>query len=128
MESRKWDWLGLFFSFICLVHCLILPFFLISLPLLARYYLTHPLSHFVLAIIIIPIALIALFKGYGQHKKIGIFYLGFLSGFFLLLYPILIWFLPELKSYEVFVVASSSVLLMAAHFFNIYFTQTCHIK
>ncbi len=70
------DKLGIFLSFLCAIHCLLTPMVMITLPIMARYYVAHPLFHWALAALILPIGLLAFYQGYKHHHKMTVFYLG----------------------------------------------------
>jgi len=54
---------------ICLVHCLVMPILLGVLPVVGRNGLAHAVSDQVIAMIIVPICLLAIVPGYLQHRK-----------------------------------------------------------
>ncbi len=65
--SNIWDKIGIGLSLLCLVHCLTLPMIILSLPIMARFYLGNPIVHIGLAILILPVGLISFFKGFAHH-------------------------------------------------------------
>jgi hypothetical protein len=67
LDDINWDRLGIGLSFLCAVHCLVTPLVLISLPILARYYVSHPLFHLLLALAIVPVGFLAFLSGFRHH-------------------------------------------------------------
>ena len=66
-ESRSWlDRVGIGASLLCAIHCLAAPFLLLLLPAAGSVW-SHPAVHWVLAILVVPLALWVLFKGYTKH-------------------------------------------------------------
>lgn len=70
------DKLGIFLSFVCALHCLLTPIIMMSLPLLARYYVAHPLFHWAIAALILARRFLAFYQGFQHHHKMTVFYLG----------------------------------------------------
>jgi len=66
-------------SFLCLVHCLLLPAFIVLLPTVFATFLENELFHKVLVFCVIPLSIIALFMGCQKHKVWGILMLGFVG-------------------------------------------------
>jgi hypothetical protein len=70
------DKLGISLSFICAIHCMITPLIMLSIPIMARYYLAQPWFHWILALFIVPVGLWAFISGYLQHQKKMVLFLG----------------------------------------------------
>lgn len=111
------DKVGIFLSLLCGLHCLLTPLMILSLPFMARYYLTHPWVHLLLAVIIIPVGLLAFAFGYRHHRQKKVFYYGFPGLLIISLAPftvhILKWNLPEYP-----LMIFGSLLLIGAHWIN----------
>lgn len=73
------DFLGIGLSGLCTIHCLLTSFFMMSLPMLARYYLANPYVHIFLAIFIFPIGIAAFIIGFRAHNNFKILALGIVS-------------------------------------------------
>lgn len=57
-------------SLLCLVHCLLVPVFLIAVPSLgAFWFLEHDTFHLLLLYFVVPIGLVALMMGYRHHRR-----------------------------------------------------------
>lgn len=66
-EQRSWlDRVGIGASLLCAVHCLAAPFLLLLLPAAGSVW-SHPAVHWVLAILVVPLALWVLYNGYRKH-------------------------------------------------------------
>lgn len=117
--NKNLDYFGIGISALCLVHCLVLPGFLMSLPILARYYFTHAYAHLALAFFICPIALIALWKGYRKHGKLAILALGITGVGLIVLAALTRVTMLALVPYETYITLLGSVLLILAHALNL---------
>lgn len=111
------DRLGMLLSMLCLVHCLVLPFLILSLPILARYYLLHPYAHLVLAVLIVPLGLWTFVHGYRAHQNRIVLILG-IPGLILVGLVPLILHRMSLIGPEPILVAFGSLLLVFAHWKN----------
>jgi len=124
---KKLDHIGISLSFLCLVHCVVLPMVPISLPILARYYLTHPYLHVVLAIVVFPVALIALWRGFRCHQRTSIFIFG-LIGVILILLASTTWVALEfIRPYETILTITGSAILVTSHTLNLMQMKICQI-
>ncbi|MBX2853227.1 MAG: MerC domain-containing protein [Phycisphaeraceae bacterium] len=66
-EPRSWlDRIGITASLLCAIHCIAAPFLLLLLPAAGSIW-AHPAVHWVLAVLVVPLALWVLFKGYTKH-------------------------------------------------------------
>lgn len=125
--AKKLDYLGISISLLCLIHCLGLPLVLMSLPILARYYLTHPYFHVALALVIVPVALIALWRGFRQHQKISIFILGLLGVILILVASVTRVTFDLFRMYEPIFTIFGSVILSISHVLNLRQVKTCQL-
>lgn len=66
-------------SLLCLIHCLIVPLLLVSVPVISSTVLNDEAFHEVLLMFILPTSLIALFIGCRRHKDIVVLALGALG-------------------------------------------------
>lgn len=71
------DRLAIILSGLCLVHCLLLPVFVLLLPLLAQFNDTH--FHAQMLIVVIPVSLFAFAVGYRRHGNKVIIGWGFVG-------------------------------------------------
>ena len=64
----KADRIGIGASVLCAIHCAIAPFLLIMLPAFGKIW-AHPLSHILVAMLVVPLAAFSIRKGYLTHQK-----------------------------------------------------------
>lgn len=127
-SSHTLDWTGIFLSWLCLLHCLALPFVMLSLPILARYYLSHPFAHIFFALLVVPVALIALWRGFKIHGYLFIPLLGLTGASGLVLIAVLRIFSKFVQQHELSLVTAMTLLIMLAHGLNIVIRPTCQIR
>ncbi len=66
---RSWlDRVGIGASVLCAIHCVAAPFLLLLLPTAGSIW-SHPAVHWLLAALVVPLALWVLYKGYRKHGK-----------------------------------------------------------
>ena len=83
----KADKLSITLSFACMIHCLLMPSFLILTSGFLALSIDNELIHKAFLIIVLPVSLYALITGYRNHKTISYFYLGTL-GLWLLVFAV----------------------------------------
>jgi hypothetical protein len=117
LHKKIWDQIGMGLSLLCAVHCLLVPVLMMSVPIMARYYLAHPNFHLILALVIIPVGVFAFLHGYRHHKNIFTVLLGTVSLTLIVVVPYVIhqlhWNLNE-PAWMTF----GSVLLIFSHWRN----------
>lgn len=89
------DRLGIFASIFCAIHCALTPVLLIMLPAFGKAW-SHPSTHWGMAIMVIPIAVFMMVKGYKRHGRKWVI----LAGVFGVLCIIVGAILPYLESAE----------------------------
>ena len=67
-SHAKVDRIGIFASILCAIHCALTPFLLIAMPTFGKAW-AHPATHWGMAIIVIPIAVFMMKKGYRKHGR-----------------------------------------------------------
>jgi hypothetical protein len=67
-----WDRLGITLSIVCLVHCLVLPFAIVALPLVAAQWLDTSTFHTAMALALLPVALLAVVPGLRMHGRTSV--------------------------------------------------------
>lgn len=112
-----WDRWGVALSVLCLIHCLIIPFIALSIPMLARYYLMHPYTHLIFAILILPLGGFAFWHGYRHHHKTWVLILG-LAGLLIVGLLPLFFHAINLVQPEPYAVSLGSFLLVISHWNN----------
>ncbi|PIS10139.1 MAG: hypothetical protein COT73_10965, partial [Bdellovibrio sp. CG10_big_fil_rev_8_21_14_0_10_47_8] len=115
---------GMVLSLVCLIHCFLTPVVLISLPILARYYLAHPFFHLILAILIVPIGAAAFFVGHRHHHRSMVFWLGIPGLVIIAGVPYLVHQLNWPLN-EALIMMFGSIMLVAAHWINRRACRSC---
>ncbi|MEC9392236.1 MAG: MerC domain-containing protein [Pseudomonadota bacterium] len=85
LSKSRIDTLAISLSFLCVVHCLFIPSFIILAPSFLAFSFNNELIHYLILVLAIPISLYALISGYKVHKKISFLFLGLLGLSILLL-------------------------------------------
>ena len=83
----KADKLSITLSLACMIHCLLMPSFLILTSGFLALSIDNELIHKVFLIIVLPVSLYALIAGYRNHKILSYLYLG-VSGLWLLIFAV----------------------------------------
>lgn len=81
------DKLSISLSLACMIHCLLMPSFLILTSGFLALSIDNELIHKVFLIIVLPVSLYALITGYNNHKILSYLYLGIL-GLWLLFFAV----------------------------------------
>jgi len=79
LRVRRWDYLGVVVSGICVVHCMAMPVLLGLLPALGLSFLARDGFHQVLAALVLVVAVAAFVPGYRVHHQKSILVLGTLG-------------------------------------------------
>lgn len=69
------DRIGVLASTLCAIHCVVTPFLLMGMPAFGRIW-AHPASHWVMALLVVPIAAFMMSKGYKRHRRAWILGIG----------------------------------------------------
>lgn len=111
LHLLKWDSLGGFLSFLCLIHCLILPWMAALLPF--TLWLDET-AHIWLFCALVPAAALAAWNGFHEHGQI--LPIAFMSTGIALVG--LGAFLPMSKTLETVLTVAGSLLLVSGHIIN----------
>jgi uncharacterized membrane protein YvlD (DUF360 family) len=65
--NELWDRLGISASVLCILHCLLTPVLVLAMPLVGGF-LSEQWFHAIIAIIIFPVAIFALWRGFRIHR------------------------------------------------------------
>lgn len=120
--QNRWDHAGIGASFLCVLHCLVTPFLITALPVLAA---TEHQTHSVFAIFILLFGLLAFIPGYRQHQKKSIPALGIMGASMIILAAEL----PEIANTEAIetgLVVIGGITLISAHIRNVYWCRFCN--
>ena len=115
-----WDRVGLATSLICIIHCTLTPVLLFFLPILGSYF-ESPIVHIILALVVFPVGIYALYSGFQMHRRRGILIVG-LIGFV----GIGIGLATSQLYEELIFTAIGGVLLSVAHVLNLRACRNCH--
>lgn len=74
-EHSFWDKVGIAVSSVCFLHCLLTPFWALSLPFISSSF-HHPLFHIVIALMVLPVGIYAFWQGYREHHQKRVLFLG----------------------------------------------------
>lgn len=83
------DRLAISLSFLCVAHCLLLPFAVVVLPILGASFLEGEAFHYWLLFLVIPISVYSLWLGCRKHGRFEIFTIGTFGLFLLCLIVLL---------------------------------------
>ena len=86
--SKKADRIGVIASILCAIHCALTPVLLILMPTFGKAW-AHPATHWGMALVVIPIAVMMLIKGYRKHRKKWLVGVGILGILFIIVGAIL---------------------------------------
>jgi hypothetical protein len=118
------DKMGMFLSLLCAVHCILTPMLILSLPIMARYYMAHPAFHWILALMIFPVGVLAFYHGYRHHRRSLVFFLGIPGLLIVSVVPTFFHAYLNLWS-EPLAMVMGSGLLVSAHWLN---RRSCHCE
>ena len=75
----KIDGIAISLSFLCIVHCLFTPTFLILAPSFLTLSIDNEFIHYLIILLAIPISLYALTLGYRAHDRITFLFIGIIG-------------------------------------------------
>ena len=81
------DKVSITLSLACMIHCLLMPSFLVLTSGFFALSIDNELIHKAFLIIVLPVSLYALITGYRNHKILSYFYIG-TSGLWLLVFAV----------------------------------------
>lgn len=121
MKKLNIDKLGIGFSSLCAIHCLLTPIFLLLLPTLGEAF-HHDEIHLIFFLLVAPLALLSFYKTSRAHKKHAPIALGAI-GTFLLLLPLVLH--EPLHNVAHVISLCGSIFLIYGHFKAIQ-CRRCH--
>ena len=62
------DRIGVVASVLCAIHCAATPFLLLFLPVFGEAW-SHPASHWLMALLVVPLAAITVATGFKRHRR-----------------------------------------------------------
>lgn len=72
------DRIGVIASILCAIHCIAAPRLLIFAPAFGKIW-AHPASHWIVALLVVPLAGVMVMRGFKKHRKIWIVVVGLLG-------------------------------------------------
>jgi len=118
------DRLGISASVLCILHCLLTPLLVMTTPFLGDF-LSEGWIHVVIAVIIFPVAVMALWRGYRQHHVKSTLYLGIVGLIFVLLSFASGWLSGEIHHrVEIVMMIIGGTFLSFAHYFNMRYCRS----
>ncbi|GEM_PF-856592 len=111
------DRIGIWLSFICVIHCLATPVLLLAFPALEAMKITrlHESFHLALLLILPIVAVIAFIPGYLKHQNRQVFYWA-IPGLIIIAF-VALWF-DEASWLATAVSVTGSLFLIRAHMIN----------
>lgn len=121
LQQNRWDIAGIATSTLCILHCLITPVLITTIPVLAA---TEHQTHSVFAITIVLIGMLAFIPGYRTHRKISVPLSGLTGGAMIISAALL----PEFayaEAVETGLVVTGGIALVTAHIRNLFWCRFC---
>ena len=115
LKTKKLDNISIWLSGFCVIHCLALPVITIGIPLFGEFFDKH--YHAIMLFLIIPISVLALYRGFHNHRKILISGLGCFGIVMILIGGTIIHNQYSTLT-DSLITISGSVILALAHFLN----------
>lgn len=113
------DRLGISASLLCILHCLFTPILVLISPLFGTV-LSHSYFHILIAVIVFPLAIVALWRGYKIHHTKRTLYLGGMGLVFVLAALISGELAEEIhRPAEITLMVIAGILLSLAHYLNL---------
>ena len=111
------DKLSITLSLACMIHCLLMPSFLILTSGFLALSIDNELIHRVFLIIVLPVSLYALITGYQNHKILSYLYLG-ISGLWLLFFAVFFGEGVFGEFFEKSLTLLGSIIVASSHYKN----------
>ena len=115
------DKIAIGISIACVIHCFLVPSFIIFFPAFISIELDNELVHYLMLFFVFPISMIALSNGVKNHKKFSFFFIGMI-GLFILICAVLFGESNLGETGEKALTLIGSIILSIAHYKNF---KTC---
>ena len=115
------DKIAIGISIACVIHCFLVPSFIIFFPAFISIELDNELVHYLMLFFVFPISMIALSNGVKNHKKFSFFFIGMI-GLFILICAVLFGESNLGETGEKALTLIGSIILSIAHYKNL---KTC---
>jgi hypothetical protein len=116
-----WDRVGISASLLCVVHCLATPLMVLSMPVVGEF-LSHDLFHVLIMIVVIPVAVWALWNGYRVHRHPRVLWLGAIG---IVLLTAAMFANHQDQRIEIAGMIAAGLILASAHWINL---RSCRIR
>ncbi len=114
-QSGILDHMAITLSGLCLVHCLLLPFIIVGLPLLAQFNETH--FHAQMLIAVVPVSLFAFAIAFRRHRNKAIIAWG-VAGIAIMFIGGTVAHANYGNLAETLLTIAGSIVLATSHYFN----------
>jgi len=114
-QSGILDHMAITLSGLCLVHCLLLPFVIVALPLLAQFNETH--FHAQMLIVVVPVSLFAFAIAFRRHRNKAIIAWG-VAGIAIMFIGGTVAHANYGNLADSLLTVAGSIVLATSHFFN----------
>lgn len=108
------DAIGIGASLLCLIHCMAMPVLVAFAPMLVPQFFEGPAAHYILGIVVLTFAILAIGPGYARHKKMPVAVLA-VAGVSAVLCAT---FLMNESRWEFPLITAGNVVLIVAHVKN----------
>lgn len=110
-----WDRIGISASLLCVAHCLLTPFLVLLIPFLGHSF-AHRWFHTLIVLVVVPVAVWALWNGYRLHRLPRVLWLG--GAGIVMIFAALYFGQSESHLEFAFMIVAGLMLAMA-HYFNL---------
>lgn len=125
--TQRWNWdkVGIGLSSLCMVHCLATPFLFLALPAAGSLFLNSAEQfHWLMAVVVLPVALLAFLRGYTHHRRARTLVLGF-TGVALLYAALAVHEMFSETMPHTLITIAGSAFLLAGHILNWRYCSRC---
>ena len=112
------DGIAISLSFLCALHCLFVPSFIILAPSFLSISFDNEFIHYLILVLAVPISIFALSIGYKAHKNLSMVVIGFL-GLSILLFALFYGNILFGETGEKGLTLLGSIAVVLAHFRNL---------
>lgn len=123
--TRFLDRIGISASILCGIHCLLTPLIVLSAPALGNFF-SHEVFHWIIALIVFPVAAVSLWLGYRLHRYPQMLFLGAIGLLFVALG--IYEGTGQQRGLETGAMIIAGIFLTSAHFLNLRACQAEHFK
>ena len=116
--DKGWgDRAAICFSSLCILHCLLLPVLLVAYPIGILVTLSDEMFHQLMVSVALPLSLVALYVGYGHHKRNQLIVFGSV-GLGMLMLPLVVPHELISETEETWLTVAGALIVCLAHVVN----------